>query len=142
MDVTKEVCLMLVRGSGLNLSVYTDADYAVASNDRRSVSRVAVMLGYTAIGWKRSTQKCMTTATCEAEYVALCDTSKEALFTRVVLVFLQPDSIGMIVGIFGDNNPSSSSRSNTISFDVRGSRRISLEVVLDIRFFPGMNTPF
>ena len=37
------------------------------------------------------------TATCEAEYVALCDVSKEALFTRTVLVFLQPDLIGIRV---------------------------------------------
>ena len=61
----------------------------------------------------------MITATCEAEYVALCDVSKEALFTRAVLVFLQPELIGIRVGIFGDNegakaiadNPRSVSRS-------------------------------
>ena len=68
--------------------MYEDADYAAASNDRRSVSGVAVMLGDTAIGWKSSTQKCVTTATCEVECVARCDASKEALFSRVVLVFL------------------------------------------------------
>ena len=69
-------------------------------------------------------QKCVTTATCEAEYVALCDASKEALFMRVVLVFLQPGSTGMRMKIFGDNegakaiadNPSSASRSKHIDF--------------------------
>ena len=102
--------------------MYADADYAAASNDRRSVSGVAVILGDTAIGWKSSTQKCVTTATCEAEYVALCDASKEALFTIAVLVFLQPELSGMRVDIFGDNegakaiadNPSSASRSKHI----------------------------
>ena len=77
------------------------------------------MLGDTAIGWKSSTQKCVTIATCEAEYIALCDASKNALFTRDVLVFLQTDLTGMRVDIFGDNegaktiadNPSSGSRS-------------------------------
>ena len=57
------------------------------------------------------------TATCEAEYVALCGASKEALFMRAVLVFLQPDLTGMRVNIYGDNegakaiadNPSSAS---------------------------------
>ena len=76
--MTKEIGLRFVRGSSLRLSVYEDADYAVASIDRRSVSGVAVLLDNTAIGWKSSTQKCVTTVTCEAEYVALCDTSKEA----------------------------------------------------------------
>ena len=110
--------LRFVRGSGLRLSVYADADYTAVSNDRRSVSGVAVMLGETAIGWKSSTQKCVTTATCEADYVALCDASKEALFTAVLVLF-QPELSGMRVYIFGDNegakaitdNPSSASRS-------------------------------
>ena len=116
---TKEIGLSFVRGSGLKPSVYADADYAKASNDRRSVSGVAVMLGDTAIGWKSSTQECVTTGTCEAEYVALCDASKETLFMRVVLVFLQPDLTGMRMEIVGYNegdkaiadNPSSASRS-------------------------------
>ena len=122
MSATKEMGLRFVRGSDLRLSVYADVEYAAASNDRRSVSGVVVMLGDTAIGWKSSTQKCVTTATCEAEYVALCDASKEALFTRAVLVFLQPELSGMRVDIFGDDegakaiadNPSSASRSTHI----------------------------
>ena len=64
----------------------------------------------------------MTTATCEAEYVALCDAAKEAIFERAVSVFLQPQLAGMCVDIFGDNegamaianNPSSASRSKYI----------------------------
>ena len=83
---------------------------------------MAVLLGDTAISWKSSTQKCVTTATCEAEYVALCDASKEALFMRAVLVFLQPQLAWMCIDIFGDNegamaianNPSSASRSKHI----------------------------
>ena len=80
------------------------------------------MLGDTAIGWKSITQKCVTTATCEAECVALCDASKEALFTRAVLVFPQPELGGIRVDTVGDNegakaiadNPSSASRSERI----------------------------
>ena len=119
---TKEIGLKFVRGSGLKLAVFADADYATASNDRRSVSGMAVMLGDTAIDCKSCTQKYVTTVTCEAEYVAICDASKEALFTRAVLVFLQLDLTGMRVDVFGDNegakaianNPSSASRSKHI----------------------------
>ena len=118
-NATKEIGSRFVLGSGLKLSVHADADYAAASNDRRSVSGIAIMLGDTAIGWKSSTQKCVTTATCEAEYVALCDASKEALFMRAVLVFLQTDLTVLRMPIFCDNegaeviadNPSNSSRS-------------------------------
>ena len=119
---TRGIGLKFIRCSCLKLSVLADADYAAASNDRRSVSGVAVMIGDTTIGWKSSTQKCVTTATCEAEYVALCDASKEALFMRAVLVLLQPELTGMRVDVFGDNesakaitdNPSSASRSKHI----------------------------
>ena len=121
-NATNEMGLRFGRGSGLRLSMYANADYAAASNDRRSVSGVAVMLGDTAIDWKNSTQKCVTTATCEAEYVALCNVSKKGLFTRAVLGFFQPELSGMRVDIFGDNegakaiadNPSSASRSKHI----------------------------
>ena len=75
--------------------MYADADYAAASNGRRSVSGVAVMLDDTALAWKSSTQKYVPTAACEAVCVALCDASKEALFIRAVLVFLQPALSGM-----------------------------------------------
>ena len=99
---TEEIGLKFVRGSGLKLTVFADVTYAAASNDQRSVSGVAVVLGDTAIGWKSSTQKRVTTATCKAEYVALCDSPKEALFMRAVLVFLQPELTGMRAYVFGD----------------------------------------
>ena len=120
---TFEIGLRFANGSGLKLSVFGDVDYAAASNDRRSVSGEAVMLGDTAVGWKSSTQKCVPAATCEAEYVALCDALKKTLFMkRAVPVFLQPELTGMRVDIFGDNkgvkaiadNPSSATRSKHI----------------------------
>ncbi|CAM9935012.1 unnamed protein product [Ascophyllum nodosum] len=95
-----------------------------------SVSDVAVMLGDTAIGWKSSTQNCVTTATCEADHVALCDASKEALFTKVILRFPQPELSGMRIDIFGDkegskataDNPSSLSRSKHIDVKLHSIR--------------------
>ena len=132
-NTTREIGLRFVRGSGFRLSVYADADYAAASNDRKSVSGVAViMLSDTAIGWKSRTQKCVTTATCEAENVAPCDASKETLFTRAVLVFLQPELSGMRVDIFGDNegakaiadNPSSASRSKHVDVKLHFIQRL------------------
>ena len=44
---TKDLGITYVRGSGLDLEVYADADYADKANDRRSVSGVAVTLGGT-----------------------------------------------------------------------------------------------
>ena len=123
---TKDIGLKFVRGSGQKLSVFADAGYAAASNDRRFVSSVAVMLGDTAIGWKSFTQKFISTVTCEAEYVALWDASKEALFMRAVSIFLQPKLSGMRIYFPGNNegaeavadNPSSASRSKHIDVNL------------------------
>ena len=86
----------------LDCLVCAYAYYVATSNHRRSVSGMAVLLGDTETGWKSSTQKCVTTAACEAEYVALCDASNKALFTTAVLVVLQPELSGMREDIFCD----------------------------------------
>ena len=83
---------------------------------------LAVMLGGISIDWRSSTQKCVTTAACEAKYVDLCDEFKEALSISILLVFLQPELTRMRVYDFGDNEeakaiadtPGSPSRSKHI----------------------------
>ena len=45
----KSLSITYVRGSGLSLNVYADADYANKENDRRSVSGIAVTLGGTVV---------------------------------------------------------------------------------------------
>ena len=99
----EEIGLRFALGSDLSISTYARADYAVASNDLRSVSGVAVLFSDTAIGWNSSMQKCVTPATCEVEYVALCNAYNQALFTRAILMFLKPELSGMRIDIFGDN---------------------------------------
>ena len=39
-------------------------------------------------------QKCVTPATCEVEYIVLCNAYNQALFTRAVLIFLKPELSG------------------------------------------------
>ena len=74
----------------MNLSVFADANYAEKADDRRSVSGVAVTLGNSVVSWVSSTQKIVTLSTTEAEYVALGDGVKEALFAKSVLYFIVP----------------------------------------------------
>lgn len=108
-----------------DLETYVDADYAHKADDRRSVSGVAVCCGGTLVSWFSRTQKCVTLSTTEAEYVAMADGVKEALYVRGVLVFLMPSLGSPSIGVFEDNkgaidlakNPLSSSNSKHI--DVR-----------------------
>ena len=69
-----------MRGSGLGLEVFADADYAI---DRRSVSGIAVTLGGTVVGHASKTRYVMSLSTSEEECIPAVNGVKEALFVRV-----------------------------------------------------------
>ena len=122
---TKSLGITYVRGSGLSLNVYADADYANKENDRRSVLGIAVTLGGTVVSHASKTQRVVSLSTSEAEYIAAGDGVKEALFVRAVLSFITPETCGASIKVLEDNqatkvlieNPLSSARSKLI--DVR-----------------------
>ena len=108
-----------------DLETYVDAGSAHKAEDRRSVSDVAVCCGGTLVSWFSRTQKCVTLSTTVADYVAMADGVKEALYVRGVLSFLMPGLKPMSISVYEDNkgviysarNPLSSSNSKHI--DVR-----------------------
>ena len=92
---TKDLGLKFERESGLNLLVFADANYAEKADDRRrSVSGVAVTLGNSVVSWVSSTQEIVTLSTTEAEYVALGDGVKEALFAKAGVIFHRSVFVG------------------------------------------------
>ena len=70
---TKDLSLTFEWGSGLEISVFANANYAEKADDRRSVSGVAVTVGKSSVSRFSSTQKFVTLSTTEVEYVALRD---------------------------------------------------------------------
>ena len=109
----------------MDLTAYSDVDYADKSNDRRSVSGTVITLEGTAVSWASSTQRCVTLSTAEAEYVALGEGVKEALFMGTVVSLFCPELTGSCVRVVEDKqeaiapaeNPLSSAQS--IHIDVR-----------------------
>ena len=75
---------------------------------------MAVLLEDTTFSWTSSTQKYATNAMCKAEHVAMFGGSKEGLFMRAVLVFLQPELNGMRGDVFGHNEEAKSIADNPI----------------------------
>ena len=84
-----------------DLEAYVDADYSHKADDRRSVSGVAVAEVRLFRGFLG--HRSVTLSTTEAEYVAMADGVKEALYVRGVLVILIPSLGSPGVGVFGDN---------------------------------------
>ena len=89
------------------------------------MSGTIISSGGAAVNWASSTQRFVTLSTAEAEYVALGEGVKEALFTAAVLSFIYPELSGSCVRVFEVNqggialaeNPLNSARNKHI--DVR-----------------------
>ena len=139
----KSFRITYVRGLGLRLEVYEDADYADKANHRRSVSGIEVTLGGNVVSDMNKTHHAVSLSTSEAEYITAGDGVKEALFVRAVLSCIAPETSGASIKVLKDNqgakalieNPLSSARSKHIDVgfhfirDLFGTRKISVEYV-------------
>ena len=61
---------------------YSDADYANDINKRRSTTRWVFRLWNSTISWKSSLQHVVALSTTEAEYIALLEAFKEAMWLK------------------------------------------------------------
>jgi len=67
-------------GKALELSVYCDASWADAADQRRSTSGYLIYLGTGCISWKTRVQPTVSLSTTEAEYKSLCEGVCELLY--------------------------------------------------------------
>lgn len=67
---------------------YTDADFAGAVDGRRSTGGWICFLSGGPISWSSKRQDLVTQSTCEAEYVAVAEAGKEAVWLRSLLMQL------------------------------------------------------
>ena len=122
---TRTLGLVFNKSYDFDLCLFSDSDYARNKDDRRSVTGSALLCGKCLVSWISRTQQCVTLSTTEAEYVAMADSVKDALFVRDVLGFLVPGRGNKCITVREDNegaislmnNPLSSGRSRHI--DVR-----------------------
>ena len=70
---------------GHKLHGFSDADYAGDSTDRKSVSGNIYLLNRGPVSWSSTKQRCVSTSTTEAEYIALSDASKQGQWLRTLL---------------------------------------------------------
>ena len=61
---------------------YVNSDYAGCMDSRKSISEYVFTLFRTTISWKATLQKVVALSTIEAEYVALTEAVKEALWLK------------------------------------------------------------
>lgn len=79
---SSETKLVFKGGAELKLVGYSDSDYSKDLDKRRSVTGFVFCFGGTAVSWKSGLQKVVALSTTEAEYIALSESSKEAIWLR------------------------------------------------------------
>ena len=77
--------------SGVGLEVFVDSDFASRATDRTSISGGVVMCAGACVSFFSRTQKRVTLSSTGAEYVAMAEGFKEAIFLRYIWSFIFPD---------------------------------------------------
>ena len=89
---------------GVDVIGYADSDYAGCTSSRKSTSGYVFLLAGGAVSWKSKKQTVVATSSCEAEYIASCVATKEAIWLSRLLADLQKQAKPKPITIRVDNN--------------------------------------
>ncbi|KIW90700.1 uncharacterized protein Z519_08483 [Cladophialophora bantiana CBS 173.52] len=100
--------------TALTLEGYVDSDFAGCVDTRKSTTGWIFFLGGSAISWKSKRQTITTTSTCEAEYVALDNAAKEAIYLKNFINDLKVEGLSVFekVRIHIDNDSANAVANN------------------------------
>jgi hypothetical protein len=74
--------------NSLSVTILSDSDWGSCEDDRRSVTGVVVKVAGGPVAWSSRKQKTVALSSCEAEFLALSEAVKEALWLRQILIEL------------------------------------------------------
>lgn len=94
---------LLFRKSNKPLTGYVDADWANCPDDRKSYTGYAFILAGTTVSWESRKQRTVALSSTEAEYMALSESTKEAIHLRNFLLDLGFGALSEIT-VYCDNN--------------------------------------
>ena len=122
---TKSCHLVFTKTNGL-LVGHVDADWGNDISDRRSTTGYIFTLGSAPVSWKTRKKPTVALSSCEAEYMALAEATKEAIYLRNLLRFLsmiqqQPTTV------YCDNQ-------GTIALSKNGAKQHNRSKHIDIRY--------
>ena len=94
---TKSLKLTFRKQGVLKLEGFSDSDWESCEDTRRSTSGFVFLLGGAAVSWCSRKQKSVSLSSCEAEYVAACEATREAVWELSQLQELEYRDIGVPV---------------------------------------------
>ena len=123
---TKDYMLTYIRSDQLEVTGYSDSDFAGCLDDKKSTSGFIFMMAGGAVSWKSVKQTLTATSTMEAEYVACYAATCQAMWLKkLIFGFHIVESISKPLVIYCDNTAavhfSQNNRSATRSkhFDIK-----------------------
>lgn len=142
LKTTKTIGLTF-RKSNLALEAWADSDFAGDLHDRKSTSGWALTIGGNTVAWKSQKQKAVSLSTTEAEYIAACEASKEAIWLRDLLqeLKLAENKVTLLnqdnqSAIFLEKNHSVKQRSKHIDIKYHFIRDLVQQGSITIRYCP------
>lgn len=103
-------------GKTLQITTSTNADWGSHSNDHHLIGTYIIKVGIGAISWKSKKQACVALLSSEVEYMALCQASKEAVWTADFLGNIGVELWGPMV-VNADNQGSIALTKNPVFHD-------------------------
>ena len=134
-------------GDDLTLSGHSDSDWAEQREDRRSTTGFIFSLGKTPVSWKSRRQPTIALSSTEAEYMALTDSAREAIWWRSILKELNAIDLSQPTVIHYDNkgagelalNPCHHSRSKHIDVKHHFIRECISNALISLRQIPTLS---
>ncbi|KAA0034880.1 gag/pol protein [Cucumis melo var. makuwa] len=77
--------MLVYKAKNLILTGYTDSDFQIDKDSRKSTSGSVFPLNGGAVVWRSIKQGCISDSIMEAEYVATCEATKDAVWLRKFL---------------------------------------------------------
>lgn len=140
---TKSMGLLIKPVKTFKLVAFTDADWEMDVDDRKSIGGMCTYLGDTLISWSSRKQRLVSCSSTESEYRALADSAAELKWLNSLLgeLGLSPRQPSMV---WCDNlsakalaaNPVQHARSKHIEINVHFVRDLILSGRLDVQYIP------
>lgn len=140
---TIDHCLHIKPSTGLDITWFSDADWATSINDRKSIAGHCVFLGETLVSWSSRKQKVVSRSSTESEYRALADLAAEITWTCSLMQELKLPQLRNPI-LWCDNlsakalasNPVMHARTKHIEIDVHYIRDKVLQNEVTIAYVP------
>jgi histone deacetylase 1/2 len=136
-------CLHIKPSTDLDITGFSDADWATSVDDRKSMAGQCVFLGETLVSWSSRKQKVVSRSSTESEYRALADLAAEIAWTQSLLAELKLPLLRKPI-LWCDNlsakalasNPVMHARSKHIEIDVHYIRDQVLQNKIIVAYVP------